>query len=625
MNAISLFRKVAKTCIASAGLLSQAVAAEESISASSLAKGESLFKTQCAVCHLGAVPEAPTVEAFKLYTPERIVEALKTGVMSTQGIPLSTSDKKDVALYLSGKAFSGDASGPDFSKFACTNSDAEVNAPSRVLWNGWGGELDNRRHQAAESKLTRDNIHKLELEWAFAFPQTTRVRSQPVVTPEMIFIGSQEGTVFAINTTSGCLHWTFQADGEVRGAIHVETDTSGNTKSLLFGDFVANAYSINAKTGALNWKTKVSSHPLASLTGSVSAADGLAYVPVSSSEVISAARPDYNCCSFRGSIVALDTETGAIRWTRYTTDKPVRREKNSVGVYQYGPSGAPVWSRPAVDTKRGLLYVTTGQNYSSPATGTSDAVIAMDLKTGDIRWVTQVTENDAWNGACVRKTPNCPKEDGPDFDIGSGAMLVTRKDGKDLVLIGQKSGMVYAMDPDHDGRIVWKQRVGRGGTMGGVHWGLSSDGETVFAGVSDLPTRNPYTVGDPFPGVHGLDIDTGEFKWRKVLPNVCPKDIKFTCFPGVSAAVASSPGLVYAGGLDGMLRIYDAGNGDILWEHNSHRQYDTVNGVPGMGGAIEADGPVVADGRLYVSSGYDKWGEIPGNVLLVFSLQDYDH
>ena len=215
---------------------------------------------------------------------------------------------------------------------------------------------------------------------------------------------------------------------------------------------------------------------------------------------------------------------------------------------------------------------------------------------------------------------NCPEEDGPDYDIGASAILVTSKSNRDLLLVGQKSGLTYAMDPDQQGKILWRQRVGSGGTMGGVHWGMSSDGERLYVGVSDLPTKNRYNQGDPYPGVHALDPDTGEFLWRNVLPSLCPEGIKFACFQGISAAVSSSPGLVFAGGMDGRLRAFDASSGDTLWTYNTYREFTAVNGLKGQGGSIEADGPVIANGRLFVTSGYDKWAEMPGNMLLVFSF-----
>ena len=581
--------------------------------------GKQLYQARCVSCHTGAMPKAPQMAVLKLYQPERIIKSLTSGVMSTTGLSLSASEMQQVAYYVTGKMVSRKTA--DLSDaFCAADSLAKTNSSASAQWTGWGGELNSQRFQANETKLNKQTVKDLELKWAFAFPDSTRVRSQPTVTESMTYIGSQDGTVYALDTDTGCIRWTFQAENEVRGAVKLQGDQAAGEARLLFGDYRANAYALNARTGALLWKTKVHSHPLASVTGSVNADNKRVYVPLSSSEVVPAAQSTYACCTFRGALVALNLEDGSIAWRTYTTDKPERLGKNAVGADRFGPSGAPIWSGPTLDTKRNLVYATTGQNYSSPATGTSDAVIAMDTTTGEVKWVSQVTSNDAWNGACGFTMINCPEEDGPDYDIGASAILVTLKSNRDLLLVGQKSGLTYAMDPDQQGKIVWRQRVGSGGTMGGVHWGMSSDGERLYVGVSDLPTKNRYNQGDPYPGVHALDPETGEFLWRNVLPSLCPEDIKFDCFQGISAAVSSSPGLVFAGGMDGRLRAFDASSGDTLWTYNTYREFTAVNGLKGQGGSIEADGPVIANGRLFVTSGYDKWAEMPGNMLLVFSL-----
>jgi polyvinyl alcohol dehydrogenase (cytochrome) len=584
--------------------------------------GKQLYQSRCVSCHAGAMLKAPQMEALKLYPPEYIIQSLTSGVMSTTGLSLSASEMQQVAYYVTGKMVS-DKTADLSDAFCVADSPAKIRSSASAQWAGWGGELNSQRFQANETRLNKQTVADLELKWAFAFPDTSRVRSQPTVTESMTYIGSQDGTVYALDTDTGCVRWTFQAENEVRGAIKLQGDAGSQAAGearLLFGDYKANAYALNAKTGALLWKTKVHSHPLASVTGSVTADNKRVYVPLSSSEVVPAAQSTYACCTFRGALVALNLEDGSIAWRTYTTDKPEPLGKNAVGVPRFGPSGAPIWSGPTLDTKRNLVYATTGQNYSSPATGTSDAVIAMDTTTGEVKWVSQVTANDAWNGACGFTMINCPEEDGPDYDIGASAILVTSKSNRDLLLVGQKSGLTYAMDPDQQGKILWRQRVGSGGTMGGVHWGMSSDGERLYVGVSDLPTKNRYNQGDPYPGVHALDPDTGAFLWRNVLPSLCPEGIKFACFQGISAAVSSSPGLVFAGGMDGRLRAFDASSGDTLWTYNTFREFTAVNGLNGQGGSIEADGPVIANGQVFVTSGYDKWAEMPGNMLLVFSL-----
>ena len=580
--------------------------------------GQKQFQNHCLACHSGAMPEAPKIEALSLYPPERIVESLTSGMMSTAGMPLSPKEIRQVAYYLTGKTV--DSKPVDLSAYFCTKDPAPRESAADG-WNSWGG-YGNQRFQSEERILGPDNVQNLTLKWAFAFPQTTRVRSQPTVTADTTYIGSQDGTVYALDTDSGCIRWTFQADAEVRGALNLHLDSDTGKRSLFFGDLKANAYALEAMTGDLLWKTRVHEHPLAMLTGSFVADQDRVYVPVSSLEVVPAAQVEYPCCTFRGALVALNVKDGTVAWRTYTTEMPVPNGKSSAGTGQFGPSGAPIWSSPTLDSKRNLVIATTGQNYSSPATGTSDALIAMDTATGEIQWVSQVTANDAWNGACSRNTPNCPEEDGPDFDIGASAILITTRADKDLLLVGQKSGLTYALDPDQDGKILWTRRVGRGGTMGGVHWGMSSDGDRLYVGVSDIQTYNPSAVGEPHPGVHALDPLSGEILWRSPVPNICPSDLKFRCDPGISAAVSSSPGLVFAGGMDGMLRAFDASNGGVLWSYDTRRTFTSVNGVEGKGGSIEADGPVIVNGELFITSGYDKWAEVPGNVLLVFSLAD---
>ena len=583
-----------------------------------LADGEAQYQLFCAECHEGSLLEAPRRAAFDLYTPQRIVDVLEFGSMATSGMALTREEKRNVAYYLSGDRY--DESRTETASFSCESKlDSSSSLSQAIVWNGWGGKTGNARHQAAETIINKDNVDQLALKWAFAFPSATRARSQPVVTPEVTYIGSQDGTIYALDNSSGCPWWTFSADAEVRGAIYVDTDELGLPETLLFGDFSASAYAVNAQTGKLIWKKKVHEHPQATLTGSVIAHDDIVVVPVSSLEVLLAARTEYSCCSFRGALVALSISSGDELWRTYTTDEPRPTIISTAGIQQYGPSGAPIWSSPTIDAERNLVYAGTGENYSSPANDLSDAVLALDLDTGEIIWSAQLTKDDAWNGACSRNTPNCPEEDGPDYDIGASPILTQDENGQDIIMVGQKSGMVYALDPANNGALIWEQRAGSGGTMGGIHYGMSSNGDKLFVGVSDLPTNNPYNVGPAHPGVHAMNPSTGEILWRNDLPDKCV-DSQFLCWRGISAAVSSTSELVFAGGLDGILRAFDVDDGKILWETNTNQSFGLRNGIKARGGSIESDGPVIANGQVYITSGYEKWAETPGNVLLVYSL-----
>ena len=594
------------------------ILAQDAQNEAELGSGEAQYQLFCAECHEGALLEAPQRAAFDFYTPGRIIDALEFGSMATSGMALTREQKRNIAYYLSGERF--DDTPTEAVSFSC-DATRDVNTPltKPVVWNGWGGKSTNTRHQADESVLNKNNVDQLELKWAFALPDTTRSRSQPVVTSELTFIGSQEGTIYALDNTNGCPSWTFSADAEVRGAIYVDSDDQGIPETLLFGDFAGSAYAVNAQTGKLNWKKEVHDHPQATLTGSVVAHEDTLIVPVSSLEVLLAARVGYSCCTFRGALVALSISSGEELWRTYTTDEPRPTILSTAGIQQYGPSGAPIWSSPTIDAERNLVYAGTGENYSSPANEFSDAVLAMDMETGEIVWSAQLTKDDAWNGACSRNTPNCPEEDGPDYDIGAAPILTRDENGREVILVGQKSGMVYALDPANEGALIWEQRAGSGGTMGGIHYGMSASDEKLFVGVSDLPTNNPYNVGPGPPGIHALSLSTGDVLWRNDLPNQCEPS-PFLCWPGISAAVSSTADLVFAGGLDGILRAFDPDDGSILWETNTRQSFGLRNGVEAKGGSIESDGPVIVNGQVYITSGYEKWAEAPGNVLLVYSL-----
>jgi polyvinyl alcohol dehydrogenase (cytochrome) len=390
----------------------------------------------------------------------------------------------------------------------------------------------------------------------------------------------------------------------------------------------ANVYAVDARTGTPLWKRRVEDHPTARVTGAPVLHANRLYVPVSSAEELSGAVPQYECCTFRGSIVALEATTGTQVWKTYTipqTPTPVR--KNAVGIQLWGPSGAAVWASPTIDLQRGVLYVTTGDNYSDPPTPTSDAIVALDLGSGKVLWSRQFTVGDAYNIACESPDPtNCPQAKGPDLDFGSSPILRTLPNGKRVLLAGQKSGMLHAVDPDNNGAILWQQRVGQGGTLGGIQWGPAADTDTIYVALSDVRLR---VKGDPERGV-ALELDAkaggglfayrvenGDKKWATPPPSCGERS---PCSPAQSAAITVIPGVVFSGSVDGHLRAYSTQDGRMVWEYDAARDYDTVNGVKARGGSFDGPGPTVADGMLYVYSGYGVWGGMPGNVLLVFSV-----
>ena len=343
-------------------------------------------------------------------------------------------------------------------------------------------------------------------------------------------------------------------------------------------------------------------------------------MPVSSLEVTAAADPSYACCTFRGSVVALDPQSGKPRWKHYTvTSAPSSQGKTSAGTEILGPSGAPVWNSPTYDARRGVIYFGSGQNYSTPADGNSDAVFAVEARTGRRLWATSLTTGDAWNVGCMMGNDNCPRENGPDLDVASSPLLVPLDEGREMVVAGQKSGVVHGLDPA-TGRIAWRTRLGHGGTQGGVHFGMAAQGTTVFVPINDMAdTRDArkYDARIRGAGLHAVDASNGRTLWRRLAPNNCGK--KQFCDPGISAAVTAMPGVVFAGHLDGQFRAYDARSGNVLWSFDTTRPVRTITGVEGHGGGMSGPGAAIANGHVVVNSGYGLYYHMPGNLLLVFA------
>lgn len=572
-------------------------------------RASAIYQQYCAACHDMAGSGAPSKAALRTRTAPAILASLETGLMREQGKLLSADQRRQVASYL------GNA-GAAAKEMRCKTK-LRLSAPP--LWNSWGNGVDNRRYQSAASgALSEGEVGRLELKWAFGFPDAARARSQPVVTPEALFTGSQDGRVYALGMADGCIYWTFAAASEVRVSPTLGVDRRGKPSRLYFADFEANVYALDAQSGKLIWKRSVKDHPAGTITGSPTVSEGRIFVPMSSTEIVSAMDDDYGCCTFRGGIVALDAATGKPLWRFHTTDVAREFGSNRNGKPAFGPSGAPVWSPPTVDPGRGLIYFGTGENYSLPANDKSDAIIALEAATGRIRWVRQLLGGDAWNGACVKPKigANCPQDPGPDLDFGAPPIFAKLPNGEDILLAGQKSGLIFGIDPDN-GAVRWQERAGMGGFNGGVHWGMASDGANLFVGIADTP-GNKAAVGPRRNGVHAFDSATGKPLWSVIEKPTCA-EFAYRCDTAFSAPVTLSAGVIFGGTHNGLLRAYSARDGKLLWSYSTLRDFQTVNGVAARGGSIDSSGPVVAGGHVIVNSGYDKFGEIGGNVLLVFS------
>jgi polyvinyl alcohol dehydrogenase (cytochrome) len=584
--------------------------------------GALVYRTRCQICHEGQVPKAPAKALVQMMTPEAIYGALSSGIMRGQALGLREEDLKEVAEYLSGRPF-GAPQPPPTPRCAGKFAHFDSSAPPRL--NGWGLTSDNN-HFVPESiaRLTRDQTRRLRLKWAFAYPTAIRARSQPSFGFGAVFVGSQTGDVYALDAQTGCVRWNFQTNAEVRTAIVLLASARKEVAPLaFFGDVIGHVYAVNALTGQELWRLKADEHPSATITGSPVLDRDTLYVSVSSlEEDVEAPK---SCCTFRGSVVAVEARTGKVLWKTYTIDETPREiGRTSSGIEVFGPSGAAVWNTPAIDRRRGVLYVGTGNNYTRPSNDRSDAVIAMDLKSGAIKWTHQLAQDDTWNAGCAMRVDDCPQHPGPDYDIGAGVILAKSRDGRDRLLVGLKSGIALAVDPDHSHETLWSSRVGRGSLQGGIQFGMAFDGRRLYVPISDTSSfydaassARENRQGPSRAGLYALDPMSGQAIWSKSALNGCNQVA--LCDPGILASIAVTPSSVFAGHMDGKLRAYDSRTGQPLWQYDTRQTVNTVSGLEASGGTIGGGGPVPYEGTLYANSGYGLFFHLPGNVLLAFS------
>jgi polyvinyl alcohol dehydrogenase (cytochrome) len=598
-------------------------------------QGEAVYKERCATCHEAGVSRAANREALGRLSADAIRQTLTTGSMRSQAAGLTAAQVEALTRLLAQAPSAATASVDN----TCPAGMPFADPFNRPRWNGWGGNIAQHRFQpAAMAQLSATEVPRLKLKWAFGFPGVNRAFAQPTVVGGRLFVGSASSLVYSLSADTGCQHWTFKADAPVRTAISIGptgAQASGRWTAY-FGDQATNVYAVDALTGELLWKRRVDEYRGATMTGAPTLAGDTLYVGTSSAEEVLGANAQYECCKFRGGVYALDAATGQVRWKSFTIPeepKPVR--KNKAGVQLWGPSGAGVWSSPAVDLERGVVYVTTGDSYSNPAASTSDAFIAFDLKTGRLLWSRQTTAGDAFTIDCdfpEALRSNCPEARGPDVDFGSSSMLLDLPNKRRALVAGQKSGVVHAVDPDRGGEILWQTSIGKGGALGGVQWGTAFDGSRVYVALSDVqpepappgtPGAQPSFIGamrlNPRVGggMFALNPENGNIVWNTPHPGCGERP---GCSPAQSAAVTAIPDVVFSGGLDGHLRAYASDTGRIIWDVDTVQPFKTVNAVPANGGSLDGPGPIVVGGMLFVNSGYAFVGGMPGNVLLAYSI-----
>jgi len=580
--------------------------------------GIAVFQTQCVACHGNPnVDRAPSPSALREMPPERILEALTSGVMKTQGEKLSDQDKRGVAEFMSGRPLGSGKQGDAKNMPNQCRNNPPLSDPARgPSWNGWGADVSNSRFQSAQTAgLTADAVPRLKLKWAFGFPAGVSANAQPTIAAGRVFVGSDNGFVYSLDAASGCVYWSFENGSIVRNALTMgPVSGQGSSRyAVYFGDGRADVFALDAQTGKLLWKTKVDPHFVARITAGAKLYNGVLFVPVSSSEEFRSGNPDYPCCTSRGSVVALDANTGKQIWKAWVVpDEPKPYKTMANGVSLYKPAGGAVWNSPTIDPVRQAVYFGTGDATTAPAPKTTDGIMAVNIKTGEFLWAYQATENDVFMGGCNGpvKSEACPDPMGPDMDIGNSPILKTLPGGKRVLIAGTKGGDVFGLDPDDNGKLLYRINVGgapvgtnRGG-RGSIVWGGAADDQFVYYGAGGA-------------GLTALRPATGERVWAFTPP--APAGGRGA---SLGAAPTVIPGVVFEGASDGKLYAISAADGKQLWEFNTAQPFETVNQVPAHGGAISTSGAVVVGGMVFVGSGYAiSSAASAGNVLLAFGVE----
>jgi len=488
---------------------------------------------------------------------------------------------------------------------------ADPVAVGSVQWNGWGRDLFNTRYQP-EPAIRAMDVPKLGLKWAFGFQGGSEF-GQPTLVDGRLFVTSSAGRIYALDAKSGCTYWTYDAPAGSRTAISIgelgqskraaiprklkrtlaHLDVIKAPSAAFFGDDTGAVYALDAQKGTLLWKSQVDTHPTARIIAAPTLDNDLLYVAVGSNEDSNTGNPNYSCCTFRGSVAALDIASGRVLWKTYTVlEEPQPTHKNAAGVQSWGPAGAAIASSPTIDTKRGVLYVGTGRSTTGFGQSLTDSIAAFALNDGKLRWVKQLNVMGQTGVSGFTSSP----------------VLRTLASGNEVILAGQLSGVVYGLDPDHGGEILWQSKPGAdAGGNGGVAWGTAADHRSWFVALSGSLAE----AGKPSGSLWALDPKTGIERWHTPSPTPACSWSEGQCSHAQSQAVTVMPGGVFSGSLDGHLRAYSTIDGKILWDFDTAKAFQTQNGVRASGGPLDHGGATIVNGGVYI---------ISGNTLLAFSV-----
>ncbi|MEO5923188.1 MAG: PQQ-binding-like beta-propeller repeat protein [Bryobacteraceae bacterium] len=570
--------------------------------------GQALFTRHCATCHSGE-GGGPSVAAMNAMTTEHIFDAVIKGTMKDAAKNMTGREKRTVAEFLGKRAYVDPAAG-DVTKMtnACPTNPPLGNLEASPSWSGWGGATNARFQTDAAAGLKAADVPKLKLKWAFGLPSGSSIYSQPSVAFGRVFVGSDDGVIYSMNAKTGCAYWAYRSDqfGRFAPIVAPISGYPGTRYAIFFVTRSSTAYAIDAQDGKLLWKNVIKDAEN-NLSATAAYHDGRLYVPLSGVETLTGANLDYECCKSRGTVVAVDANTGKVLWRTQSIQEPLQSlGENSKGKQRFGPAGASVWNTPTVDAKRGVVYVGTGNSFGRIAASTSDSILALRMEDGKMLWHHQEFEGDSFMNGCRATNAadgNCPDKLGPDYDFGGSSAILQTVNGKDVLLAAGKGGVAIALDPDAEGKLVWRTQLWETPppASGLVVWGGTADGTRVY-----------YPLQQAGGGLKALNLATGKMDWNAAIN----ADRRGQAGPATSIA-----GAVFTGGWDGVLRAVDTA-GKVIWTFNANQDFTTVNGIVANGGSFGSAGPVVAGGMLYTTSGYVGIQQgSQGNVVLAFGIE----